>query len=43
MHVMFVCVFRERESLREREKREKDLQKIHSLNERDIFKHRTQL
>lgn len=41
MHVMFVCVFRERESLRERER---DLQtNSNSLNERDIFKHQTQL
>lgn len=40
-------MFKERESLREREKeerRERDLQtNSNALNERDIFKHRTQL
>lgn len=41
MHVMFVCVFRERVTQRERER---DLQtNSNSLNERDIFKRQTQL
>lgn len=43
MHVMFVCVFKERESLQRERERKRFTKNSNSLNERDIFKRQTQL